>query len=358
MVFSRKATKLYVVDPIEPELHIVEEAGGILRRGGLVAFPTETVYGLGADALNPRAVQGIFAAKGRPADNPLIAHIADRADLGRLVSHVSPTAALLMERFWPGPLTVVLPRHPGVPDTVTAGLTTVAVRMPAHPVALELIRAAGVSVAAPSANASGKPSPTTAAHVLADLDGRIDAILDGGPCGVGVESTVVDLSGPVPLLLRPGGVTVEELRELLPHLECDPALGSDSLRPKSPGMKYTHYTPEAEVIVLAGEDPATSREMAGMVQRFQGEGKRVGVMVTDELIPYLEQCMCRPDFLGRLGSRKFLEEAAARLFGLLRECDRHELDVVLAEGVPETGLGLAVMNRLRRAAGHRVVSAR
>lgn len=357
MEADRKTTRVYRVDPAAPDPIVIETAAAVLRRGGLVAFPTETVYGLGANALDPAAVEKIFAAKGRPPDNPLIAHIADRANLDGLVRRVSPEAGLLMERFWPGPLTLVLPRNAAVPAVVSAGLPTVAVRMPDHPVARALIRAAGVPLAAPSANTSGKPSPTEAAHVLSDLRGRIEAILDGGPCEVGVESTVVDLSGPVPVLLRPGGVTLEDLERVLPQVETAPELGAEIRHPLSPGMKYTHYKPSAEVLLVAGAAPAVAGKMEELVQQQRREGKRVGLLVTAELGSLLDRDDCRPDFLGHLGSRCDLTEAAFRLFGLLRECDQKKLDIVLAEALPETGIGLAVMNRLRKAAGYRILQA-
>jgi L-threonylcarbamoyladenylate synthase len=228
-------TKCFVVDRDKPDFRLLDRAAAVLRQGGLVAFPTETVYGLGANGLDPRAVARIFAAKGRPADNPLILHIADRHEVNKLAARVPANAAALMAKYWPGPLTVVLARTRLVPDAATGGLDTVAVRLPDSTVARELIRLAGVPVAAPSANTSGRPSPTTAQDVLADLDGRIEVVLDAGPCGIGVESTVVDCTTPVPTLLRPGGVTLEMLMETLGEVEVDPALGGDDFVPRAPG---------------------------------------------------------------------------------------------------------------------------
>lgn len=337
-----------------------------------MAFPTETVYGLGANALDPEAVAGIFEAKGRPSDNPLIVHVASPSEVGALVRQVPGAAAVLMEAFWPGPLTLVMPKAEGVPDAVTAGLDTVGVRMPRHAVALELIRLAGVPVAAPSANRSGRPSPTAAEHVAEDLSGRVDVILDGGPTGVGVESTVLDLTGRVPIVLRPGGVTPEDLsRALGAEVEVDPRVlvtGGTSGPVRSPGMKYRHYAPRAELWLFeAGQDGVPGLEwMAGEIRRRAGEarsrGLRVGIMASDETLglygsgPALTFGASKEQILVlSVGSRADLATVAANLFGTLRAFDAAGVDVILAEGYEGSGLGLAVMNRLRRAAGGRVV---
>lgn len=331
-----------------------------------MAFPTETVYGLGADATNPEAVTAIFKAKGRPPDNPLIVHVADPADLETLVAAVTPLARDLMDRFWPGPLTVILRKTARVPDLVTAGLDTVALRMPAHPLALRLIALSGVPVAAPSANRSGRPSPTRGAHVVADLMGRVDAIIDGGPCAVGLESTVVDATGDAPVILRPGAVTREMLAGVSGRVELDPALArrthadTTSAAPRSPGMKYTHYSPRAR-LVLAGtpggqstDDPATAaRALMTLASRYPDEV--VGVLCTDEtaaLIP--APAAGHPHLVVKtLGSVLRPAEMAANLFHRLREFDTSPVTLILAQPLPEEALGLALMNRLIKAAGYR-----
>ncbi len=344
-------TRHYIVDRDKPDFRILDQAAAVLRQGGLVAFPTETVYGLGANGLDPRAVARIFAAKGRPADNPLILHIADGHEVNKLAARVPANAAALMAEYWPGPLTVVLARTRLVPDAVTGGLDTVAVRLPDSTVARELIRLAGVPVAAPSANTSGRPSPTTAGDVLADLDGRIDVVIDAGPCGIGVESTVVDCTTPVPTLLRPGGVTLEMLVETLGAIEVDPALGGEDLAPRAPGMKYTHYAPAAPMTLYEGGAEAMAAAIAAEAERLTAAGKRVGAVVPAETAELLPAAAVAAVY----GTRGDLDAAAAGLYSALRVFDAEPVDVILAEGVAEAGLGLAVMNRLRKAAGYRIV---
>ncbi len=348
------ATKYIKVNPDRPATRAMEKAARILKQGGLVAFPTETVYGLGADALNAQAVASIFEAKGRPLDNPVIVHVTDRMQVTSLAQQVSGPAGMLMDAFWPGPLTLILPVLSGVPREVTAGLPTVAVRMPDHPVALALIRAAGMPVAAPSANISGRPSPTTAGHVLQDLNGRIDAVLDGGPAGVGVESTVVDLTLPVPVILRPGGVTPEELRGIIGEVEIDPAAGAGSpgARPRSPGMKYVHYAPRAPLVLVEGRPEDVAAKIIELAEEQRSCGKRVGILSY--------QGGKDLSFAGEVvlaGNRKKPETVASELYSALRRFDELGVDLVLAEGLQDNGLGLAVMNRLRRAAGGRIVQA-
>lgn len=344
------ATQLWKVSSETPDPEVILQAAAIIKRGGLVAFPTETVYGLGANGLDSRAVTGIYRAKGRPADNPLILHIANPNQVDKLSS---PTAVArqLMEKFWPGPLTLVLPKIGNIPTEVTGGLDTVAVRMPNHPVALALIEAAGVPVAAPSANSSGRPSPTTANHVLGDLEGRIDAILDGGPAGMGLESTVLDLTSEIPIILRPGGVTFEQLQDTLGAINIDPSVLGEKLpenrAPRSPGMKYLHYAPAAKVILFEGECALISRAIRERAEELTRKGIRVGILATKENVASY------PDgaIILEMGSRKKPLEAASVLFGHLRDFDRLEVDVIFAEGLETKGMGLAVMNRLRRAAG-------
>ncbi|MHB8171133.1 MAG: L-threonylcarbamoyladenylate synthase [Thermincolia bacterium] len=340
---------------------ILREGAEIIRNNGLVAFPTETVYGLGANALSPQAVAGIFRAKGRPGDNPLIVHIAHWSMLEPLVTTIPPEARRLAELFWPGPLTLVLPCSPRVPSVVTAGLSTVAIRMPDHPVALALIKEAGVPIAAPSANTSGKPSPTTASHVLEDLQGKVPLVLDGGPVGVGVESTVLDLTVNPPMVLRPGGVTLEMLQEELGQVQLDPAMVGIPLMadghetvvpktpedpvPKAPGMKYVHYSPEAEVVLVDGPLEGMINIIKELALVRQKEGFKVGIMASQESVSSYQGF-----FTLVIGSRDDLSTVATNLYGLLRDFDRYGVQVVIAETFPRQGLGLAIMNRLTKAA--------
>jgi len=311
----------------------IRKAAEIIRAGGLVAFPTETVYGLGASASDPAAVARIFSAKGRPSDNPLIVHVSDREQVYRVASSVPERAHFLMERFWPGPLSLVLPRSSAVPDLVSAGLPTVAVRMPSHPVALELIRTAGVPIAAPSANRSGRPSPTSAHCVLEDLAGRIDAVLDGGTCRIGVESTVLDLTGPRAVILRPGGITREALTSALGEPVFQASWKGVSI-PPSPGMKYRHYAPRAPLILVTGP-PSRRRRLLHILANFY---ERRGLKV----------CLLA-DFLNQQGDDD-VENISRHLFRSLRRCDALKAGVILAEGIASRGLGVAVMNRLGKAA--------
>ncbi|WP_096467601.1 L-threonylcarbamoyladenylate synthase [Aneurinibacillus soli] len=324
----------------------VREAALLLRANELIAFPTETVYGLGGNGLVDETVEKIYTAKGRPSDNPLILHIADRGQLVDIVEYVPPLAEALMEAFWPGPLTLVLPKKPGVAMRASAGLDTVAVRMPDHPVADALIRAAGVPVAAPSANVSGRPSPTTGRHVQEDLDGRIAGILDGGPTGIGVESTVVDTTGDVPLILRPGGITAEQIAEIIGEVAVDPGLlGDGSAAPRSPGMKYRHYAPEGEMWLV--EEPDMRIRLVQAVERAKQEGRRVGVLTTEESTTAYPGA----DVVLACGQRADLISVARQLYDVLRRFDQEQVDVIFSETFPYTGVGAAVMNRLVKAAG-------
>lgn len=323
-----------------------------------MAFPTETVYGLGADGTSPAAVRRIFAAKGRPGDNPLILHIAMAADLHALVRSVPREANILAREFWPGPLTMVLPRAASVPDAVTAGLDTVAVRMPSHPVALALIRAAGVPVAAPSANRSGRPSPTRAEHVLADLEGRIEVILDAGPTGVGLESTVLDLTVSPPMILRPGGVTSEDLERVLGRVELHPAAAGESValaQARSPGMKYVHYAPEARVVLVEGDQAAVAGRVRALAEGYRTAGLRVAILATGgDSEAYSGYDVWRPGTASVApGGRT--AAVAAGLYAALRDMDRAGVEVIIVEGIDARGLGLAIMNRLRRAASERIL---
>ena len=329
------------------------EAAQILRDGGLVAFPTETVYGLGANALDEAAAKKIYAAKGRPSDNPLIAHISCLEELKPLVAYIPEAGRKLAEAYWPGPLTMVFPKSDIVPYGTTGGLDTVAVRMPSDPVANRLIKLAGVPVAAPSANTSGRPSPTTAQHVWQDMEGKIEMILDGGPVGIGVESTIVDVSGDGPSLLRPGASTMEMLRETVGRVEIDPAIQappSADLRPKAPGMKYRHYAPHADLQLVEGETDKVVETINALVKEKLAEGKKVGVICTDETKDRFPQGEVRS-----VGLRAKEETIAHNLFAVLREFDDLDVDCIYSESFSKDHLGQAIMNRLTKAAGYHVL---
>ncbi len=340
---------------LPPDQHVYSLASDILKNGGLVAFPTETVYGLGANALDREAVLSIFAAKGRPADNPLIVHIYDRSQLEPLCD-VPDRSALLMDAFWPGPLTILCRKKQLVPDEVTAGLPTVAVRMPSHPVARAMLKSCGLPVAAPSANSSGRPSPTTASHVMEDMNGRIPLIIDGGMCDVGLESTVLDLCHGDPVILRPGGITPEMIGSVL---KCDVAVAGSVLRPLrenetalSPGMRYRHYAPRAVLTLVQGPEDRVLPLMRRLCLEQESSGKKACVLCFSEHAPYFSGC--RPHDIGSSGSPS---ETAHRLFDVLRQLDEEGMDSVFSEVVPPEGVGLAVMNRLGRAASFRTIQA-
>lgn len=342
-------TLCWKIEDLESQGRELDQAAGIIRSGGLVAIPTETVYGLGADALNPAAVARIYEAKGRPSDNPLILHVAGADWLERYCQEIPEAAYRLAERFWPGPLTLILPRKDIVPDRTTGGLNTVGVRCPNHPVTLELIRRAGVPIAAPSANTSGRPSCTTAAHVLEDVGGKIDCILDGGPCAVGVESTIIDLTEQPPKLLRPGGLPLEEIRAVIGPVELDAAVTrsmGEGEQPKAPGMKYRHYAPAAPVTVVTGT-PARS---AWYIRTHRTETS--GVICYDEFAPLFDGGVTAP-----FGSMQNKLEQSQRVFDALRSFDRTEVTEIFAQCPDPSGLGFAVGNRLKKAAGFHVVDA-
>lgn len=324
----------------------IEEASLLLRNQEVVAFPTETVYGLGADATSEQAVDKIFKAKGRPSDNPLIVHIGDVEQLDSIVAEVSETAREIMKAFWPGPITLIFPKKGFVAENVTAGLDSVAVRMPSHPVALALLKKASVPVAAPSANLSGKPSPTSAQHVMNDLEGRISGIVDGGTTGVGLESTVLDCTEDIPVILRPGGVTKEQLEALIGEVRVDQALKDEKEAPKSPGMKYTHYAPNAPLIIVKGSEKFLQEQ----VEYFQKQGKKVGVLTTHE-----NKNSYHADQILTCGYRDKLETVASELYHVLRSFNDYDVDVILSESFPEHGVGQALMNRLVKAAGHQFI---
>lgn len=333
----------------ESDPNAVRDAAAILRRGGLLGIPTETVYGLGADALNEDAVSRIFLAKGRPQDNPLIIHVPDASWLERYCRDVPPAAYQLAERFWPGPLTMILPRRDIVPLQTTGGLETVGVRCPNHPVTLAIIEAAGVPIAAPSGNTSGRPSPTTAAHMIEDMDGKIDGIVDGGPCTVGVESTIIDLTVTPPRLLRPGGLPLESLRQVLGEVAVDKAvtgLLAAGEHPRAPGMKYRHYAPHAPVTVVTGEPERSARRIQGLLS------DTAGVICFDEYAPLFPG-----HIIHKLGPAADKSAQARHVFDALRTFDGTDVTEIFAQCPDDGGLGLAVANRLKKAAGFHLIDA-
>lgn len=335
----------------EHQKAIYQEASGIIKKGGLVAFPTETVYGLGANGLDSKAAAKIYAAKGRPSDNPLILHIAEYAELDKIVKSIPEDARKLMKKCWPGPLTMIFEKADCVPYETTGGLDTVAVRMPNHEVARRLIRESGVPIAAPSANTSGRPSPTKASHVAEDLFGKIDMILDGGQVGIGLESTIVDVTVTPPLVLRPGYITQEMLAEILEEeIFLDPALTQGmaaDVKPKAPGMKYRHYAPKADLILVEGDPDIAAKKIEKLAAEKEAEGKKVGIIATEEF----QNCY-QTGLVKTIGTREREETIAQNLYSVLREFDEAEVDVIYSEGFSEKNFGQAIMNRLRKAAGH------
>ena len=347
-------TKVITIEENNINMEAVEEAGEILKRGGLVAFPTETVYGLGGDALNGESSARIYVAKGRPSDNPLIIHIADMGDLSMIAKDVPKEAYLLADRYWPGPLTMIFHKTDIVPYATTGGLKTVAVRMPSHETARALIRAAGGFVAAPSANRSGRPSPTLARDVIEDLDGRVDLIIDGGQTQIGLESTIVDFTGEEPVILRPGYVTEAMVREAAGRVLTDQAvIDSDSDQaPRAPGMKYRHYAPRGSLFLVEGEPGRVSAYINEQIDLKRRQGLRTGVIAAQETADRYTA-----DVVKSMGKRHDGEAAARQLFLVLRELDDENAQIIYAEAFAGEGVGAAVMNRLLKAAGHQVLQA-
>ena len=355
-ILSECDTRIIKIDPDNIDVEALKECTEVLKNGGLVCFPTETVDGLGASAFNEKAVENIFKAKGRPNDNPLIVHISDYEMLPLVTCCTGEQTERLMKlgnEYWPGPLTMIADRDSAVPETVSFGLKTVGIRMPEHPVARRLIELAGVPVAAPSANLSGKPSPSQARHVIEDLKGRVDVIIDGGDCRVGVESTVLDITSEEPMILRPGAVTLEDVKKVLgAGGQCDWRCGvKEGETPRSPGMKYTHYSPEAEVIMYEGDNELVKRNIKIAAMSCLLKGEKVGVMTVDENAAFYDMM---PNVLS-LGSREDSLSQASNLFRLLREFDERGVAKVFAEALPTGGVGDAVMNRLFRACGGNIV---
>ncbi|KDR94802.1 L-threonylcarbamoyladenylate synthase [Peptoclostridium litorale DSM 5388] len=347
-----KNTIIKEIDSTNIDVEAIELYAGMIKDGKTVIFPTETVYGLGANALDESAAMNIYSAKGRPSDNPLIVHICDMNGLEEIASGISDKARLIIDNFWPGPITLIFSKKSCVPYATTGGLETVAVRMPSHPVARELIRLSGVPIAAPSANISGKPSPTRQEHIICDMDGRVDGIILGGACDVGLESTVIDIRGEVPVVLRPGGITTEQLEDLVGRVDIDPALEmpDENITPMSPGMKYKHYSPDAQVYVVSGEKDALAEKINGLCIKNRDEGLKTGVICMKEDIPAYRGCEI-------LSLGISMEDAANNLFDALIEMDKRKVDIVYAQSFEETGIGKAIMNRLLKSAGYRIINA-
>lgn len=333
------------LEPSEQEA-ILKKAGECLKNGGLVAFPTETVYGLGADGLNVTASSNIYKAKGRPSDNPLILHINDQVMLERIVSNVNEMAKKIMTAFCPGPITLILPKSEIVPHTVTGGLETVAVRMPDNDIARALIKYADTPIAAPSANISGRPSPTTAEAVYKDLNGKVDMIIDGGACIFGVESTIVDCTEEYPVILRPGAITKEMLEELFPIVKIDGAIVGEKVIPKAPGMKYKHYAPKVDMILIEGDKQKRQAAFGKLICDYEQKGLKVGLLISQEVAQVVDH-----ENTYIYGKQDDLARIASEIYEGLRFFDDKEVDIILAEGTTSEGIGLAIMNRLHKASG-------
>ena len=343
-------TKVNIVNDNNRE-ESLSEAAKVIQNGGIVAFPTETVYGLGANALDEEAVKKIFIAKGRPQDNPLIVHVASK-DITDLVEEVPQIAQNIMNKFWPGPLTIILKKKKGViPEVTCANLESVGIRMPNNKIALELIKRSGCPIAAPSANISGRPSPTDVERCVEDLNGRVDYILGGDKCNVGVESTILDCTVNPPVVLRPGGITVEQLKEFNDKIEIDAGIikNDSNIKPKAPGMKYRHYAPKAKVRIISGDMEKVTLEIEKMLKEYKKQGKKVGILTTENNVNKYDN-----DIILSLGNK--LDEVARNLFESLRALDDKGVDIILSEGFCEKGIGVAIMNRLKKAAGYDVIN--
>ncbi|WP_010236203.1 L-threonylcarbamoyladenylate synthase [Clostridium arbusti] len=348
-------TKVKVLDSNNLDKDILAEVGQVIKDKGLVAFPTETVYGLGANALEEEAVIKIFLAKGRPQDNPLIVHIADLNEIEPLVKNIPEVAKKLMEKFWPGPMTLILEKTSLIPAVTSAGLESIGIRMPKSIIARAIIKAAGVPIAAPSANISGRPSPTDIERCVEDLNGKIEYIVGGEVSEVGLESTIIDCTVIPPCVLRPGGITLEMLKEIDEDIYIDEAImkkPEKNFKPKAPGMKYRHYAPKAPVKIVNGELQKTVAKINEMVQNYRDEGKKVGIMATDETKEKYEDVM-----VISLGSRDNLNSIGKNLFETLRTFDDNDVDVILSEAFEEKGFGIAIMNRLKKSAGFNIIDA-
>ncbi len=345
-------TKIVKIDPGNPRMDCIREAGRVIKEGGLVAFPTETVYGLGGNALDVEASHRIYAAKGRPSDNPLIVHIADLESLFPLVTEVPPKAERLAKKCWPGPLTMIFHKSDMVPYETTGGLDSVAVRMPDHPIARALIRESGGYVAAPSANTSGRPSPTLAEHVIEDLNGKIEMIVDGGSVGIGLESTIVDFTEEVPTILRPGYINEKMLRDILGEVRMDKGLiaSDSSVRPKAPGMKYRHYAPKGALMIVEGQQEKVTDKIRKLAREKIAAGYTVGIIGTDESVGEYPQGIVKS-----IGARSEEESIGRHLYSVLREFDECDAAYIFSESFDTPRMGQAIMNRLLKAAGHQVI---
>ena len=348
-------TKVIKIDRNNIKKEDFEEAGEILPNGGLVAFPTETVYGLGGDAMNPSASKKIYAAKGRPSDNPLIVHISEVSDIEALSTDIPEVAWRLTEKFWPGPMTMILKKKPSVPDETTGGLNTVAIRLPSDEIARTLIRESGVFIAAPSANSSGRPSPTRASHVIEDLSGKIDMIIDGGKCDIGLESSIIDLSSDTPLILRPGFITKEDFENVVKGVDYDRAVVSKTpeknIVARAPGMKYRHYAPKGQITIVEGETEHVSEYINKNIEALQEAGTRCAVICSDE-----NRCFYTAEHVYDLGSKKNELSISSALFDVLRQLDTDNISVIYSESFDTLKISAALMNRLRKAAGYNIVT--
>lgn len=344
-------TKIRIIKNLQEDNEWISEAANIIKDGGIVAFPTETVYGLGANALNEEAVKKIFEAKGRPQDNPLIVHVADK-DISNIVTEVTPLAQKVIDRFWPGPITIILNKKDIIPDVTSAGLKSIGIRMPSDKIAQELIKKSNVPIAAPSANISGRPSPTDVDRCVEDLEGRVDYILGGPKSIVGVESTILDCTVDPPVILRPGGITLEMLKEIDQRIEIDKAIlqkPSKDLKPKAPGMKYRHYAPKAPVKIINGDNKKTIEKINEMIHNYMCKGKKVGILASSSNFSLYKE-----GEVIDMGSS--LEEIAYNLFESLRDLDDRGVDIILSESFQEEGVGIAIMNRLKKAAGYNIIN--
>ena len=345
-------TKVAIIKDINTDIRFIEEAGKVIRNGGTVAFPTETVYGLGANALDDEAVRKIFIAKGRPQDNPLIIHVSTK-EISELVKDVPEVAQKIIDKFWPGPLTVILEKKDIIPNVTSANLNTIGIRMPNSEIALKLIELAERPIAAPSANISGRPSPTEVERCVEDLNGRVDYIIGGESSDIGVESTIVDCTVNPPLVLRPGGITLEMLKEINPEIELDKALKSkpnDDFKPKAPGMKYKHYAPNAHLKIIKGKNEKTIEIINEIVENYIEKGNDVAILTTNENLNKFNNGK-----VISLGSENDLKEIAKNLFEALRKCDDLGVQYILCQGFEENGVGFAIMNRLNKAAGYDIL---
>jgi len=347
-----KETKIYKIYKDKIDEKRIKECGKALKTGKTVVFPTETVYGLGGNIYCEESVAEIYKAKGRPADNPLIVHIWNVSQLAELVEEIPENAGILMKKYWPGPLTIIFKKNKNLPDYITRGLDTVAVRMPSNPIALKLLEECGVPIAAPSANTSGRPSPTRGSHVVEDLKDKVDVIIDGGSCKIGLESTVIDVYSKPLMILRPGGVTLENILKDIKNVIYDPSLMHTSLNtaPKSPGQKYRHYSPEAELYLFTGDIEKVREKIKNKTEEMSIEGKKVLIMTSKESVPYYDK-----GIILNLGSRDDYKSISSNIFRALRKADELKVDIILSESFEERGLGKAIMNRLIRASGSNII---